>query len=258
MTPSPIRAPAQPQFLAAFKPYGGIQYLEGGVDSAFNKVEPDKYEPRLLHLKGKRNVRARQVPLKRESLNEGDVFILDKGLKLFLWNGKDANRFEKAKGVQLLVKLRNERGARPETVLLDEDPENDEFWSMLGGQGPIPSAEEGGEDEAAERGEETKLLRVSDASGSLEVRRAPLLPWVCRGGAFGAVPAHENGLLIAARQITPVEKVDGKLTKDMLDEDDVFILDADTTLYVWVGAWAPSLPLLPRTPCWSHGPHSPH
>lgn len=39
------------------------------------------------------------------------------------------------------------------------------------------------------------------------------------------------------RQTTPVEKVDGKLTKDMLDEDDVFILDADTTLYVWVGAW---------------------
>lgn len=156
-------------------------------------MEPDKYEPRLLHLKGKRNVRARQVPLKRESLNEGDVFILDNGLKLYLWNGKDANRFEKAKGVQLLVKLRNERGARPETVLLDEDPENEEFWSMLGGQGPIASAEEGGEDEVADSGEETKLFRVSDASGTLEVCR-PLPPRVCGAAGSEGVPAHRGGL----------------------------------------------------------------
>ena len=37
------------------------RYLEGGVDSGFKKVERDKYETRLMHIKGKRNVRVRQV-----------------------------------------------------------------------------------------------------------------------------------------------------------------------------------------------------
>ena len=35
----------------------GAQYLAGGVDSAFTAVDRDAYTTRLLHVKGKRNVR---------------------------------------------------------------------------------------------------------------------------------------------------------------------------------------------------------
>ena len=35
--------------------------VPGGVDSAFRKVDRDHYDARLLHLKGKRNVRVQQV-----------------------------------------------------------------------------------------------------------------------------------------------------------------------------------------------------
>lgn len=56
-----------------------MQYVEGGVASGFKKVEKDKFEPRLLHLKGARNVRVTQKPVKNTELNEGDVFILDLG-----------------------------------------------------------------------------------------------------------------------------------------------------------------------------------
>ena len=45
----------------------------GGVESAFRHVDPTAYKPRLLHLKGKRNVRITQVELKSSSLNEGRV-----------------------------------------------------------------------------------------------------------------------------------------------------------------------------------------
>lgn len=38
-----------------------FRYLEGGVDTGFKKVEKDKYDPRLLHVKGRRNVRVWQV-----------------------------------------------------------------------------------------------------------------------------------------------------------------------------------------------------
>lgn len=76
------------EFLNAFKRYGGIEVLDGGVDSGFNHVEPDKYEPRLLHVKGKHDVRSQQVELSIKSMNKGDVFILDKGLKLFMVSEK--------------------------------------------------------------------------------------------------------------------------------------------------------------------------
>jgi len=56
--------------------------------SGFNHVKPESYQARLLQFKGKRNIRVIQVPLQRASLNEGDVFLLDAGLNLWLWNGK--------------------------------------------------------------------------------------------------------------------------------------------------------------------------
>lgn len=39
----------------------GIQYLEGGVETGFKHVDRDKFESRLLHVKGRRNVRVSQV-----------------------------------------------------------------------------------------------------------------------------------------------------------------------------------------------------
>jgi len=36
-------------------------YLEGGIDSGFNHVKPEEYEPRLIHLKGKKRVKAWEV-----------------------------------------------------------------------------------------------------------------------------------------------------------------------------------------------------
>lgn len=46
-------------------------------------------------------------------MNEGDVFILDNGLTLYQWNGKDANKYEKVKGLEMVTKINgDERGAR--------------------------------------------------------------------------------------------------------------------------------------------------
>jgi len=38
-----------------------------------------------------------QVPAAKSRLNQGDVFILDIGLKVYQWNGSGANAFEKNK-----------------------------------------------------------------------------------------------------------------------------------------------------------------
>eukprot|EP00164_Ancoracysta_twista_P003232 GFYU01004318.1.p1 GENE.GFYU01004318.1~~GFYU01004318.1.p1 ORF type:complete len:812 (-),score=336.28 GFYU01004318.1:98-2533(-) len=189
-------------FLSYFK--SGIQYLDGGVESGFKKVERGVYETRLFHCKGKRNVRVRQVEVSHKSLNSGDVFILDCGLTLWQWNGKEASKFEKAKGVEVSMKIKNdERGGKAVINPIDEGSEPDDFWSSLGGKGAIASAADGGPDAAAEKGNST-LFRVSDASGSLQVDEVGKAP----------------------------------LKKGSLDTKDTFIIDDETQLFVWIGKGA--------------------
>ena len=63
-------------------------YGAGGVESGFNHVEPDQYDPRLLRVTGKfKKLQVYQVPLDLDSLNSTDVFVLDGGLSLFQYNG---------------------------------------------------------------------------------------------------------------------------------------------------------------------------
>ena len=143
----------------------GAQYLAGGVDSAFTAVDRDAYTTRLLHVKGKRNVRVMQVPVALASLNSGDVFLLDTGLAVTQWNGRDASRAEKAKALDVALAVRSEEhGGKSSLVAIDEaaaDFEDDTvraFFSVLSGV------------------EEGKLLSAGDAARaraeSLPPRRA--------------------------------------------------------------------------------------
>ena len=51
-------------------------------------------------LSGKRTVRVKEVPLAASSLTQGDVYILDAALKIYIFNGPTANIFEKNKGMR--------------------------------------------------------------------------------------------------------------------------------------------------------------
>ena len=64
----------------------GLKYLPGGVKSGFVHVDPDAVEKRLFQVKGKRNIKVRQVDLAPTSMNKEDCFILDLG-KVPLTNG---------------------------------------------------------------------------------------------------------------------------------------------------------------------------
>lgn len=182
-----------------------IKILEGGVDSGFRRVEAEKYEPRLLHLKGKKKVRITQVPLTRESLNSGDVFILDAGLNIYQWNGSKAGPQEKMKGAQLSRALDDERKGLPSVHVLEEGDKDPEFWNLLGGVGAVKSAEDGGDDGEAERHDQKRLFQLSDASGSMQFTEVAV----------------------------------GKAVKrNLLDSNDVFILDTGAEVFAWIGKGA--------------------
>lgn len=88
--------------------YSCCRYLAGGVASGFKKVNRDEYEPRLLHVKGRRNIRVQQTKISWSSMNSGDVFILDLGLTIWVWNGSQAGRLEKIKGLDVARRIRDE------------------------------------------------------------------------------------------------------------------------------------------------------
>ena len=77
-------------------------FLQGGVKSGFTHVDPEAVEKRLFMVKGKRNIKVKQVDLGISSLNKTDCFILDcgKGQDIFVYMPEGSSKMERFKGTQ--------------------------------------------------------------------------------------------------------------------------------------------------------------
>ena len=180
-----------------------IVILSGGIESGFNHVKPHEYKPRLLWVKGSKklnNVRVMQVEPKATKMNHGDCFILDLGMKLFQFNGAKSGMWEKEKARETSVSIRSDRNGKPTLEVLDDDGnDGGDFWEAIHGK-PSDIAEEGPPD-AEVRPRQRALFRCSDQSGKV---------------LFSKV-------------------AQGALKKSMLKSNDVFIVDAGTDIFIWVG-----------------------
>ena len=56
-------------------------------------------------------------------MNDGDVYVLDTGAMIFVWNGKNANNYEKMQGANVAQKLRTEHGGG-EVVVVEDGKES--------------------------------------------------------------------------------------------------------------------------------------
>eukprot|EP01092_Planopodium_desertum_P003424 TRINITY_DN1612_c0_g3_i1.p1 TRINITY_DN1612_c0_g3~~TRINITY_DN1612_c0_g3_i1.p1 ORF type:complete len:379 (-),score=137.40 TRINITY_DN1612_c0_g3_i1:77-1183(-) len=181
----------------------GVKLLSGGVESGFKHVKPHEYKPRLLHIKGnKKNIRCTQVPLSVDSLNDGDVFVLDHGLTVYQWHGPHASVPEKAKGAQVTRALDDERGGKVEIKVIEpttDDADSTAFWAAFGGKKPVKSKAEGGSDEVEVSFR--RLFRLKEESG----------------------------------KFTFTKVAEGKIAHSLLDSSDVFILDTGVEVFTWVG-----------------------
>lgn len=115
----------------------GIRYLDGGVDSGFNKVTTNAVgEPRLFRMKGKRNVRVRQVELTIQSMNRHDYFLLDTGCKIFVYPPTTMNNFQKTKANEVAKEILNQDHKSRGSVQILDHPisyeERKEFFGILG------------------------------------------------------------------------------------------------------------------------------
>ncbi len=189
-----------PGFNALFKQ---INYLKGGVESGFNHVEAGAYVARLLQVKKiGRQVNVIEVACARDSMNQGDAFILDAGEKIYVWKGDSCSPFEGSAAALAAEALEASRDGRA-TATHEVD---DAFWEALGGEGPITSAEDAASVLPAplEKGEGV-LYRLSDAEG-------------------GELAMSEVGR--------------GELSRSMLDGSDVFLCDTGPAILMWIGGKA--------------------
>ncbi|KAK7124890.1 hypothetical protein R3I94_019073 [Phoxinus phoxinus] len=151
---------------------GGITYKTGGVASGFQHVVTnDLTARRLFHIKGRRTVRATEVPLAWASFNNGDCFIADLGAVIFQWCGSKCNKFERLKAAQVATGIRdNERNGRAQLVVVEEGQEPAEMMKVLGAKIEIPEGDDN-EDAVADMSNRkmAKLYMVSDATGKMQV-----------------------------------------------------------------------------------------
>lgn len=119
--------------------------------------------------------------MKADSINNGDVFILDMNDKIYFWKGEFCSVNEKMKALEVCTNMRkSERHCHAEILFPNEDEKVDaEFWGHLGGKpakiNPPTS------DDVAESGNDKdlwyKLYKVSNETGKLlctEITERPL------------------------------------------------------------------------------------
>lgn len=190
----------------------GIIYKKGGVASGMKHVETNTYDvKRLLHVKGKRNIRATEVEMSWDSFNQGDVFLLDLGMVIIQWNGPESNSGERLKAMLLAKDIRDrERGGRAEIGVIEGDKEaaSPELMTVLqntlGRRSIIKPAVP---DEVTDQQQKSNIMlyHVSDTTGQLSVTEVATRP----------------------------------LVQELLNHDDCYILDqSGTKIYVWKGKGA--------------------
>lgn len=197
-----------------------VTYLAGGVDTGFNKVDHETHrEAKLFEVKGRSdNIRLKEVKLKRDAMNSGDVYILDAEEAIYQWNGEGSNAHERAKAAEFAQSLKADRGGKVEIQTLEESHMNMQQshpfwvhmpgeWKMLGitmGEIKVKTSEKGGDDERVTKFT-PQLVRLQAYEGKVRVTR------VARGEKL------------------PISK---------LKTDDVFAYDTGFHVYLWVGKQA--------------------
>ena len=208
-----IQASPSDEFVALFP---RLTVRRGGIASGFRHVEEGQKEEVTTLLRvfkhaaaGRDSIVVLEVEPTWQSLDEGDVFVLDKGDKIWVWQGKKCSPMEKAKAAQVVHDMTLAKHVDVE-VLAQNESRSRTVVGLLGGgdqTGDFHAARPlGVSAAAAEHARPRRLFRLSDASGQL---------------TFDLV------------------KDGSSISKSDLDGNDVFLFDdAGKEIWVWEGQGA--------------------
>lgn len=202
-------------FLALFP---RLTVRSGGVASGFNHVERDaEKEPILTLLRvfrpsgGAAGVVVHEVEPEWRSLDEGDVFVLDVGDKIWVWQGAKCSPMEKAKAAQVVHDMTLAKHVDVE-VLSQSESRSAVIVRLLGG---------------GDEGPQQPFTRSRPVvSQSLRLQNKP--------------PRRLFRLSDASQKVTfDLVKEGPSISQGDLDGNDVFLLDDEgKTIWVWVGLGA--------------------
>ncbi|KAJ5161470.1 hypothetical protein N7492_006862 [Penicillium capsulatum] len=204
------------EFLSLFR---HIMIRSGGVRSGFNHVEREAPKEILTLLRifkhpaaGRNAIIVHEVEPSWKSLDDSDVFILDKGDKIWVWQGKNCSPMEKGKAAQVVNDLTLAKHIDVE-VLSQLESRSKLIVDLLGGreveqrsfEAPRPGSF--GKKATSDSGkpQSRKLFKLSDASGT---------------------PSFD------------LVKDGQRIQRSDLDGDDVFLYDTGSRLWVWQGSGA--------------------
>lgn len=183
-----------------------IAYIEGGrTASGFYTVEDMIYVKRLyrVHNAGCSSIHLEPVLVSLESLDPRFVFVLDTGLKIYMWYGKKSKNTFKSKARLMAEKInKNERKNKAEIITEVPDEESRDFWTALGEEEPP---------------EEPPVEHV-------ESNFVPVTPRL-----------YQVRLGMGYLELPQVEVPHGKFANTLLCNRNVYILDCYPDVYVWFG-----------------------
>lgn len=207
-------------FLSYFKP--GIRYLPGGVATGFKHTEINPIgEKKLYQIKGKKNIRVRQVALSVGSMNKGDCFALDTGKEILVYVGSKAARTERLKATSVANQIKDQdHNGRATVVILDENSspvEISRFFTELGSgsNSQVADVPYGGDDQEFETKQDkaVKLYKVSDDSGKVKtevIEQVPLGQKSLTPGDTYILDTVTSGIFVwVGKDSSTAEKVEG-------------------------------------------------
>lgn len=228
-----VQVASSDDFLALFPRFA---VRSGGVRSGFRHVEEEQEEKRLALLRVFKNPAAGaradgvivvEVEPVWSSLDDDDVFVLDAGDKIWVWQGEACSAMEKVRAAQVVHDMMLAKHVEVE-VLSQGEVRSRRVVDLLGGEEDAPRTgfrsrrplasgsqprrrgpeREGEGEDGADRGARGKkrLLRLSDATGDL---------------------------------VLDLVKEGGRISREDLSSDDVFLLDdGGRGIWVWEGKGA--------------------
>ncbi|CAG9770082.1 unnamed protein product [Ceutorhynchus assimilis] len=184
-----------------------ITYIQGGrTSSGFYTVEDLTFETRLYRIHGAGpSIHLEPVAISPYSLDPRYVFILDKGMSIFIWNGKKAKNTLKSKARLMCEKInKNERKNKAEINGEIVGDESKEFWTTLG---------------------------LPEGVSPQEVVTEHVDP------EFTPVPPrlYKVQLGMGYLELPQVEVPHGKLVNTLLGSKNIYILDCYLDVFVWIG-----------------------